>query len=150
MPKANVAIAYLLWFAGFLGFCGLHRFYVGKRISGILYLLTLGFLGLGQLIDLFLIPGLVRSRNRDIELSALKLAADATASAADSDMRTPMRKLLEAAKIRNGDLSLAQAALLTELDPEPLKVVLEQAVREGYADIGNDPDSGVIRYRFDL
>jgi len=64
--------------------------------------------------------------------------------------QTSMQKLLRAAKYKNGVLSLAQAAMLTELEPEPLKVVLEQAVREGYADIENDPTSGAIRYRFDL
>ncbi|MDB9496586.1 TM2 domain-containing protein [Spirulina major CS-329] len=150
MPKSNVAIAYLLWCAGLLGFCGLHRFYTGKRISGILYLLTFGLLGIGQLIDVFLIPGLVRSRNQDIERFAVEIATNVATPEPATGVKTPRQKLLGAAKDRNGDLSLAQAAMLTELDPEPLKAVLEQAVREGYADIGNDPVSGAIRYRFDL
>jgi|GEM_PF-6945660 hypothetical protein len=33
------------------GFLGAHRFFVGKIVSGALYLVTMGFLGIGVLID---------------------------------------------------------------------------------------------------
>lgn len=36
----------------FFGFLGVHRFYERKIVTGILYLCTLGFLGIGVLIDL--------------------------------------------------------------------------------------------------
>ena len=39
----------------FLGVIGAHRFYVGKIASGIGYLLTFGWLGIGPLIDFFVI-----------------------------------------------------------------------------------------------
>ena len=50
-------IGYLLWI---FGFTGAHRFYFGKPISGTIYFFTLGLLGVGWLIDLFLIPGMDR------------------------------------------------------------------------------------------
>lgn len=36
----------------FLGWLGIHRFYEGKVITGILYLFTCGFFGLGWIIDI--------------------------------------------------------------------------------------------------
>jgi len=46
-------IAWLL--LAFLGIFGVHRMYMGKWISGILYLLTAGFFGLGVIYDLWTI-----------------------------------------------------------------------------------------------
>jgi TM2 domain-containing membrane protein YozV len=50
-------IGYILWI---FGFTGAHRFYFGKPVSGLIWFLTFGLLGVGWLIDLFLIPGMER------------------------------------------------------------------------------------------
>lgn len=54
-------IGYVLWI---FGFTGSHRFYFGKPISGTIWLFTGGLLGVGWLIDLFLIPGMDRDASR--------------------------------------------------------------------------------------
>lgn len=54
-------VAYLLWFP--LGVLGLHRFYCGRVISGVIWFFTGGVLGVGWLVDAFLIPDMVRQAN---------------------------------------------------------------------------------------
>lgn len=60
MPKKSVGTAYFLWVLGALGVLGFHRFYLGKVGTAFLWLLTGGLAGVGALVDLFLIPKMVR------------------------------------------------------------------------------------------
>lgn len=62
MKTKSPAVAYLLALAGLLFICGLHRFYLRRYWTGALWLLTFGLFGVGQLIDLFLIPGMCRQK----------------------------------------------------------------------------------------
>ncbi|MDR1676900.1 MAG: TM2 domain-containing protein [Deltaproteobacteria bacterium] len=50
-PKSKIAVILLCFFLGFLG---IHRFYVNKYVTGILMILTLGGLGIWVLIDLIM------------------------------------------------------------------------------------------------
>lgn len=50
-------VGYALWV---MGFTGSHRFYYGKPVTGTIWFFTLGLLGIGWLIDLFLIPSMDR------------------------------------------------------------------------------------------
>lgn len=52
-PYKSKLIALLLCF--FLGYLGLHRFYAGKIGTGIIWLLTAGLLGIGWIVDFFII-----------------------------------------------------------------------------------------------
>lgn len=61
-------IGYILWIFGFMG---AHRFYYGRPISGTIWFFTLGLLGVGWLVDFFLIPSMDRST--DIRYSAGRL-----------------------------------------------------------------------------
>lgn len=58
-------IGYILWL---IGFTGSHRFYYGKPFMGTVYFFTFGLLGIGWLIDLFLIPAL--DRQADLRFTA--------------------------------------------------------------------------------
>jgi TM2 domain-containing membrane protein YozV len=59
----STAIAYLLWCLIFVGLGGIHRFYAGKIVTGLIWLFTGGLFLVGQIIDIFLIPGMVDYAN---------------------------------------------------------------------------------------
>jgi hypothetical protein len=59
----SLGIAYLLWLVSGFGALGLHRFYLGKIFTGILWMCTGGLLGIGCLYDLFTLPFQVREAN---------------------------------------------------------------------------------------
>ena len=60
-PTHSKVIGYLFWF---FGFTGAHRFYYGRPVTGVIWLLTLGLLGIGWVVDMFLIPGMDDAANR--------------------------------------------------------------------------------------
>ena len=150
--EVDPGVAYILWAFGFMGFCGIHRFYSGKIASGLIYFCTLGFFGVGQFIDLFLIPGMTRERN-------LRLLYEATVEARNNSPRVtlvepekidPMLVLLKAAASQNNVLSIGQAMLATELPIEEVEGLLNKAIKQGLAHIDNDEQSGAVRYYFDV
>ncbi|MHC4948114.1 MAG: TM2 domain-containing protein [Planctomycetota bacterium] len=59
----STLVAYLLWLVGGFGVLGIHRFYLGRWITGLIWLLTGGLFFVGALIDLFLMPGMVQVEN---------------------------------------------------------------------------------------
>jgi len=61
-------VGYVLWI---FGFTGSHRFYYGKPVTGTIWFFTLGLLGVGWLIDLFLIPAM--DRQADLRFRAGKV-----------------------------------------------------------------------------
>ena len=61
----STGTSYLLWLLCLIGFCGIHRLYNGRIITGVIWLLTGGLFLIGQIIDLFLIPGMVERANAE-------------------------------------------------------------------------------------
>lgn len=63
-------VAYLLWF--FLGGFSIHRFYLGKIGTGILYLLTGQLLLIGWIVDAFILGGMVDNYNNKKDIKKIK------------------------------------------------------------------------------
>ncbi len=60
-PKSRLAITLLSFFLGFLG---IHRFYLGRIVSGIFMILTLGGLGVWELVDFIIaVSGNFKDKN---------------------------------------------------------------------------------------
>lgn len=55
------AIFYLA--LGLIGTCGVHRLYMGKTVSGMVMLITIGGLFIWQIVDAFLPLSMVRDHN---------------------------------------------------------------------------------------
>lgn len=60
----SLNLSYLLAIFGFFGVAGLHRFYLGKPVTGIIWLLTGGLFWIGTVYDLVTMEEQVREANR--------------------------------------------------------------------------------------
>jgi len=68
--KKSTAATWLLWI--FLGVFGAHRFYLGRIGTGVAMLLTIGGLLIWALVDAFLIPGMLRANQREVQKDVLE------------------------------------------------------------------------------
>ncbi len=160
--------AFLLWCASFFGFCGMHRFYLGKPWTGALYFFTFGLAGIGQIIDLFRIPGMVEHENikwqlrqgatvnlniqgfSDI-LDAQRRSADTLSPQAHQEAIDPKTDvettILKLARQYKGRLTPVELAVNSSLSLEEAENALEEIVRKGYANM-TVADTGNIIYEF--
>ena len=92
--EKHVSIAYLLWGLGFLGICGLQRMYLGQYGLGTAMLFTFGLCGVGQLVDVAVIPQAVREANGKDD-SSDKSSAPEKAEPASTRVTQPEEELDE-------------------------------------------------------
>ena len=154
-PMNKVSSAYILWLGGFLSLNGLHRLYNGKIATGLLWLGTFGLFGVGQLVDLFLIPNMVEDYNTKMKIKMgvsangvpLNPSVVATSVIKPSKQQL-MVLLLKAAEVRNGTLSVTQGVMDTGASFSEVEAVLKEMLKSGYVKIDNHPVTGVVVYEF--
>ena len=143
----STGMAYLLWSLWFFGFAGIHRFYLGKPISGLIWFLTWGLFGMGQIFDLLLIPGMVEEKNFKLrarlgEAQYEQLPPVATTMLPQSDTHLILKLLSE-----RPEATLADCILATGQDTSKIKALLEQMQRDELIEVGNRESDGAIVYR---
>lgn len=69
----KTSISYLLWILGAFGAFGLHRFYLGRWVTGLIWFFTGGLLMVGAIVDLFLLPSMVQVENLTQKLLAREM-----------------------------------------------------------------------------
>ncbi len=154
----KVGTAYVLWLGGLFGLAGLHRLYNGKIWTGFLWLLTFGFFGLGQLVDLLLIPKMVEAHNiklanrlnasAGVTLNEIGIHRTVEPLSLQASRNQAIVDLLKAAEARGGKLSVTQGVIATGLSFFQVEEMLQEMLRTGYVEIGNDPETGVVVYDF--
>ncbi|HEY9053278.1 MAG TPA: TM2 domain-containing protein, partial [Rectinemataceae bacterium] len=61
--RYSLPVAYILWAISGAGALGLHRFYLGKTGTGLLWLVSGGLFGIGSIYDVITLPRQVREAN---------------------------------------------------------------------------------------
>lgn len=168
----NLSVAYLLWALGFFGLSGIHRFYLGKPITGVLWLCTSGLCFVGQFVDLLLIPGMVNENEKrspsflppSSQIGPLVFGQQILQKLDRLDNKlqetlwgskkvvnqSPLHQLIDYAAQKGNSLSLAQAMMATGLTVDETEKVLQDGMRKGIVQVGNDTESGAVRYYFDI
>jgi hypothetical protein len=146
------SIGYALWCLFLVGLGGVHRIYLGKYGTGILWLLTWGLFGIGQFIDLFRMRGLVKDSNiREGYLPHPRLAqrvATPPPPPALPPRQTVQQSLLKAAQQNGGALTVTQGVVATGMTFEQVEESLREMVAKWYVDVDTAPDRGVVVSRF--
>ena len=162
--KRDVGVAYLLWVPSLFGCAGLHRFYTGRWLTGLIWLCTAGLFGIGTVIDLFRIPGHVAAFNRNLVLDALIPDADINITmpgaqptlergaptaqpnnaTGNNNVSTEQRLLALARERGAKGFTFNDAVLDLELPSAVLRPELERLLDQLMLEVGNDSEGRVV------
>lgn len=148
--KKNLTVSYILCATGmFSPLAGLHRFYLGRPISGMLYLMTWGFFGIGTFLDMLQMPLLVQESDvlhnaRGIDLftaSWFEPQHDPT------EVNSIDNRILHLANNNNGTVTVQMVSLETGLSLRQSQQELDRLLQEGFCTI-DVSDDGCMLYTF--
>ena len=135
--------AYLLWALCLFGVSGIHRFYLGRIGTGILWLCTWGLFGIGNIIDLFTIPTMVDAESgRGLPGPSPSRVPDiAETTGAVESIETV---ILRAAKAHGGMVTPAEVAVGGDYSLDDAKACLDDLVSRGHAELRVRRSGGMV------
>jgi len=139
----DLGLAYILCLCQLFGVAGLHRFYLGQRRLGFLYLVTWGFFGVGFLYDLVTLPAQVDALN----LQALPATQLSPLPILGYDPRVLQTRIIHQAQHSGARLTTLQVSGAQGIGVEDAERELDNLAKAGHATIEVD-DEGVIFYDF--
>jgi TM2 domain-containing membrane protein YozV len=136
----DLMMGYFLCGVGlFTPIAGLHRFYLEKPISGVFYLLTWGFCGVGTLIDLIRMPTLIDNYN------VRRLLAQADNSFAfRKNLSSPERAILKCAKDHDGVITVPMVTLASGLSMVDAERELNRLFKHGFCNKDVDEEGNEV------
>ncbi len=141
---AQVWIAYLLWALGGFGALGLHRFYLRKIPTGVLWLCTGGLFVVGSIYDLV-------TMTRQVDESNFRrgyLNGPQTLEVHHTREKPPLeRVILSLAQANNGRVTAAQVAAGSDWTVDQAQKELDNLARRGTCEL-RVLKSGTVVYHF--
>jgi TM2 domain-containing membrane protein YozV len=139
----QVGIAYLLWLFGGFGVLGLHRFYLRKVPTGVLWLCTGGVFFLGALYDFFTLGRQVAEANG----REAYLARPAPVVTVKREKEPLERVILKLAQGNGGRVTPVQVAAASDWSLDEAQKALDGLVRRRVCEI-RVAKSGTVVYHF--
>lgn len=141
----QVWIAYLLWLVGGLGCLGLHRFYMRKIPTGILWVLTGGLGFLGSVYDFLTMTRQVEEANRGrFSLAGEPRPVEVTVKREKEPLE---RVILRSAQEHGGRVSAVQVAASSDWTVDQAQKHLDDMVRRRLCEL-RILKSGAMVYHF--
>ncbi len=139
-PFYQLWVAYLLWFVGGLGMFGLHRFYLRKIPTGVLWLLTGGAFFVGSVHDFLRMNSLVEDANRRDGYLVL------TTQTPSPPPESIEKCVLRTAKSHAGVVTPASAALEGAWSVEQIQQELDRQAKLGICEVRVTKAGSVVYY----
>ena len=170
-PMRSLTASYLLAALGFLGVSGVHRFYMGKPVTGLIWFLTGGLFMFGTIYDLLTMESQVREANRYALPAGQAMlppgaapyhggyppnagyAPPGYAPPQDPmpDLRDPSvdleLRVLKLARLRGGKLTAASTAAELAIPVSEADAKLTDIAKAGHANV-DVTDEGAVVYDF--